>query len=228
MTTLKKSFIVLMMLFFFVSLGWSADPVAVVVKSRGKVYLYHGTAKKPLQARKGQVLYGGDKLKTGAASGCALKFIDDKSLLRIKENSSCVIEGQREKEHINKNIVVEVGSFFASLFKQRGKFTVTTPTSVASVKGTKFWTIQLPDGRTVYIGLEGLVDLANDAGRVLLRSGQTATYSSRSQLPEIRLTSESEIPPLEEGYENMKSLEIEFQDANGNTKKLRIDYKENQ
>jgi hypothetical protein len=222
-----KKFLLTALLFLFsVSLVLASDPVAVVIKSRGKVFLYPQKSDKSRLVKKGQVLYSGDKIRTSAASSCAIKFIDDKSLLRVKESSSCIIEGKRVNKAINKNIVVEVGSFFASLFKQRGKFTVTTPTSVASVKGTQFWIIQMGDGRTVYIGIEGLVDLANDAGRVLLRSGQTAIYSSRTQLPEIRLTREGEIPPMDDGRESLKTLEIEFQDATGQQKKLRIDYKE--
>ncbi len=121
---------------------------------------------------------------------------------------------------------MEVGSFFASLFKQRGTFTVTTPTSVASVKGTKFWIIQMQDGRTMYIGIEGLVDLINDAGRVLLREGQTALFTSKNQLPEIRLTKEAEIPTMEEHDTRIKTMEIEFKDSGGQTKKLRLDYEE--
>ena len=225
MVTRKFLFIIIFILFYTAQM-WAEAPVAVIIKSRGKVFLYHEKENKPRLIKKGQVLYSGDKIRTAAASSCAIKFIDDKSLLRVKESSSCIIEGKRVNKVINKNIVVEVGSFFASLFKQRGKFMVTTPTSVASVKGTQFWIIQMGDGRTVFIGIEGLVDLVNDAGRVLLRSGQTAIYTSRNQLPEIRLTREGEIPPLDDGRESLKSLEIEFRDASGQQKKLRIDYKE--
>ncbi len=215
---------ILILLLVVIVVAYSDDPVSVVIKNRGKVVLTRSDENEPEEVKKGTVLYDGDKIRTEEASFCAIKFIDDKSLLRIKENSTCVIEGEREEDHINKNIIVEIGSFFTSLFKQRGKFTVTTPTSVASVKGTQFWTIQLANGRTVYIGIEGLIDLVNDAGRVLLREGQTATYTSRSQLPDIRLTQDGEIPSLEEGTGGMKTLEIEFKDENGQIKKLRLDY----
>jgi len=221
-----KVYEIFLSVFLFVMLAYSADPVAVIVKTRGRVDLLSAQSSKNKLVKKGQVLFDGDKLRTGRASFCALKFIDDKSLLRIKENSSCVIEGKREKDHINKNVFVEVGSFFASLFKQRGTFTVTTPTSVASVKGTQFWIIQMQDGQTIYIGIEGLVDLINDAGRVLLREGQTAVFTSKNQLPEIRLTKEGETPTLEEHDDQTKTMEIEFKDPSGQTKKLRLEYKE--
>ena len=222
----RRVFTVFIFVFLFIIVAYSADPVAVIVKTRGRVNLTSVKSSRSKLVKKGQVLYDGDKLQTGRASFCALKFIDDKSLLRVKENSSCVIEGKRDKDHINKNVLVEVGSFFASLFKQRGTFTVTTPTSVASVKGTQFWIIQMRDGRTMYIGIEGLVDLINDAGRVLLREGQTAVVTSKKQLPEIRLTKEGEAPTLDEQDNQTKTMEIEFKDPSGQTKKLRLEYKE--
>jgi hypothetical protein len=45
-------------------------------------------------------------------------------------------------------------------------------------------------------------------------------------LPEIRLTQSGEIPAWEEGFEGLKSLEIEFMDADGQVKRMRIDYQE--
>jgi hypothetical protein len=216
----------LLCIIFFYLYAQAADPVAVIVKTRGRVDLFRGQTNKSSQVKKGQVLYHSDKIRTRGGSFCAIKFIDDKSLLRVKENSTCIIEGTREEDHINKNIVVEIGSFFASLFRPRGQFTVTTPTSVASVKGTQFWIIQLEDGRTFYIGIEDLVDLLNNAGPVLLRPGQTAIYTSIDRLPEIRLTQDGEIPLLEDGFEDYKSLEIEFKDGDGRIQKLRIDYQE--
>lgn len=223
---------ILLFIFLFVAVAICADPVAVVFKNKGNVNLLRKNENKKRQVKKGTVLYDGDKITTKDVSFCAIKFIDDKSLLRIKKNSTCVIEGKREEDHINKNIIVEIGTFFTSLFKPRGTFTVTTPTSVASVKGTDWWTIQLPksnefpDGRTIYIQITGLTDLSNSAGKVLLRAGQTAIYTSASELPEIRLTKEGEIPNLEDDFGGLKSLEIEFKDADGQIKTMRIDYQE--
>ena len=218
--------LVIVLILLFLVLAFCQDPVAVVLKDKGEVSLLRKDETKSRQVRKGTVLFDGDKISTQEVSFCAIKFIDDGSLLRIKEKSTCIIEGKREEEHINKNIIVEIGTFFTSLFKPRGTFTVTTPTSVASVKGTQWWTLQLSDGRTLYIGLEGLIDLSNSAGRVLLRAGQTAVYTSASELPEIRLTQSGEVPTLQEDLEGIKSLEIEFMDADGQTKRMRIDYQE--
>ncbi|MFQ5584788.1 MAG: hypothetical protein ACE5GL_10170, partial [Calditrichia bacterium] len=123
-------------------------------------------------------------------------------------------------------IIVQIGSFFASLFKPSGSFSVTTPTSVASVKGTKFWTIHFLDGHTVYICIKGLIDIVNDAGRVLLREGQTAVVTSRFKLPEVRLTQPGDIPEEEINKAGIHSLEFCFINDNGETKTLKIDIQE--
>jgi hypothetical protein len=207
-------------------LAQAADAVAVVIAARGKVNLQRTQETKSQDLRKGTVLYDGDKISTAAASLCAIKFTDDKSLLRIKAKSTCTIEAKKEKDRTDKNIIVGVGTFLARLIQPKGKFTITTPTSVASVKGTEWWTIQMLDGRTMYICLDGLVDLDNDAGKFLVKEGQTAIFTGKDKTPEIRLTNPDEIPSDEEGTGNLKSLEIEFKDADGNTRKMIIDYQE--
>ena len=217
---------IILSVFIIISIAYSDDPVSVVRKSKGEVDLFRKEEAKSRDVKKGVVLYDQDKIMTKEASFCALKFVDDGSLLRIKENSTCIIEGKREEDHINKNIIVEIGSFFSSLFKPRGSFTVTTPTSVASVKGTQWWTIQLENGHTVWICIDGLLDLVNEAGKVLLKAGQTATYTSNTELPEIRLTRDDEIPILDDEIGQIKTLDVEFKDTSGNLKKLRIDYEE--
>jgi hypothetical protein len=217
---------IILSVFIIVSFAYSDDPVSIVRKSKGEVDLFRKEETKSRDVKKGVVLYDQDKIMTKEASFCALKFVDDGSMLRIKENSTCIIEGKREEEHINKNIMVEIGSFFCSLFKPRGSFTVTTPTSVASVKGTQWWTIQLENGHTVWICIDGLLDLVNEAGKVLLKAGQTATYTSNTELPEIRLTRDDEVPELDDEIGQIKTLDVQFKDTNGNLKKLRIDYEE--
>ncbi len=211
-------------LLIFLNVSQAADDfVAVVIKSKGKVTLTRPGENRTWKAEKGMVIRSGDRIETGVASFCAIKFLDDKSLLRIKEKSECVVEGKKEQGRIDKNIFVEVGSFFASIFKQRGQFLITTPTSVASVKGTKFWTLQQRNGPTTYIGIEGLIDISNKGGRILLRAGQTGIVKDKNTPPIARLTNPDEVPLEEEGDENRQFIEIEFRDADGKRKVMKIE-----
>lgn len=224
---MRQSHIIIVLLFFlFLSAAFAADPVAVILRDRGKVDIFRKDVVTSQDARKGMVLYDGDKIITGASSICMIKYTDDKSLLRIKANSSCVIEGTKEADKVDKNIVVQFGTFFVDLFRPKGKFTVTTPTSVASVKGTKWWVIQ--ESPTKYIVVEGMIDCENKAGKFLVKAGQTAIFTSDSEAPLIALTKEEEIPALEDEVGDRQSLEIEFKDADGKTKKMIIDYQKNE
>jgi hypothetical protein len=207
-------------------MSMAADPVAIVLRERGKVDVFRKDETNARNARKGFVLYDGDKISTGSSSLCMIKYTDDKSLLRIKANSSCIVEGKKDAEKIDKNIIVQVGTFFVDLFQPKGRFTVTTPTSVASVKGTKWWIVQ--NSPTKYIVIEGLIDCENERGKFLVKEGQTAVFESATSDPIIRLTTQDEIPTLEEDLGDRQTLEIEFQDADDKTKKMIIDYQQNE
>ncbi|HQU71295.1 MAG TPA: FecR family protein [Calditrichia bacterium] len=216
------------LLWLFGSAAQADDNIAVVVKVNGKVSLTAEKSTESVPVKKGQVLKNRDRLETGAEAYCILKFLDDKSLLRINEKSSCIIEGKKEADAIDKNIFVELGSFFASLFQPKGKFEVTTPTSVASVKGTQFWVIQLGKaGPTRVVVTEGIVEVRNRAGKALAKKGQTASVASRTSPPEVRLTRSGDIPDAgEEELESQQNLEFEFEDSDGRKKVLRIKIEE--
>ena len=153
------------------ALSLADDNVAVILKVRQDVRITPTNQTKTVQGKRGMALQDGNKVETGNASLCALKFVDDRSLLRIRENSSCVIEGKKEQNKIEKNIFVQVGTFFADLFKPSSTFKITTPTSVASIKGTKFWVIQ--HSPTMYIVTRGVIEVKNDVNVALVREGQT-------------------------------------------------------
>lgn len=218
----KLTFLPLMLMLIFASQAIAAEKIAVVVKLRGDVSVTRGKSFKSVQAKKGQILEDGDMLDTGEDSFCAIKFLDDKSLLRIREKSNCTIEGKREGRSIVKNVFAEVGAFFFSLFGQPKGFKTTTPTSVASVKGTQYWVIQLLSGETRYICTDGVIEVRNQAGKVLVRKGQTAVVASRSRLPRVRLTSGGDIPTGSGGASAERELEFEFSDGSGQKKVLRL------
>ncbi len=208
------------------TLAFAAEEIAVVVKLEGEVRFTPPNSTQGNKVQKGQVLKHGDKLETGPAAYCAIKFLDDKSLLRIKENSSCVIEGKRKENAIEKSIFVEAGSFFLNLFKQKEPFKVTTPTSVASVKGTAFWVLQFrQSGETRYVITDGALQVDNNAGKVLGKKGQTVIALSRNRLPEVRLTQPGDIPFDEADASSLRTLDFEFNNSSGQTKILRIQLK---
>lgn len=220
-TILFSVFILLLISAF----SFADDNVAVILKTIRDVKVTPTNQVKTVQGKRGYVLEDGNKIVTGDKSFCAIKFLDDKSLLRIRENSSCVIEGKKEQNKIEKNIFVEVGSFFASLFKPKGSFKVTTPTSVASVKGTEFWVIQRSPTKYI-VTKDGPLEVENETNKVLVREGQTAVVASKTSEIQVYLTKEDEIPSGDDGQSSIKELDIGFENDKGEEKTLRIKVQE--
>ncbi len=202
----------------------NAEPIAVVIKTRGKVTVTSNNGKK-LKARVGTRLYPGTKITTKKKSFAAIRFIDDGSLVRIRSNSTCTVEGKREKSGFFKNLFLEAGTLFSKIVKQKSIFRITTPTSVASVKGTAFWVKQEFKGGTYYFGEEGVVEISNKKGWALLRKGETGYVSSPSSRPIVRKTKKGEKPERKDSKTTIDELEIDFKNQKGDVKSLKFKVK---
>ena len=198
---------------------------AVVLKARGDAKVYPKGKNDAMTLKKGKMLNSGDKIVTGKRSFVAIKFLDDASLLRVRSNSECVVRGEWNDEgEQEKSIWLTLGNIWASITRQKSTFEVVTPTAVASVKGTKFWGIQFEDGSTMFIGEEGMVEVSNDQGTVLMRKGQTAEVKDKDSAPTVRRTKPGDTPALDED-EMLDSfqMEIEFDNDQEEKKTLIID-----
>lgn len=203
------------------TLSMAADPVAIMIRARGQVELKPRT----VELKRGTRLVNGDKVITGKKGSAAIKFLDDASLVRVRPNSTCTINTEKEEGSIAKSIYVEVGTIFSRITKQKSKYRVSTPTSVASVKGTKFWTKQEFKGATWYFGEEGVIEISNDAGSALVKAGETGYVSSRSSKPIVRKTKEGEKPTFGLEDEILDEFEFEFENDEGQNKILKFKVK---
>ena len=212
-------------LFLFIS-TLSADKIAVATKVKGLVEIMKAGKKEFLSLKAGSILDDGDKIRTGNSGFVAIIFIDDKSTLKIKENSEAVITGQRTTKDISKKINLDGGTIRASISKQNVDFVIQTPTSVASVKGTDFWLISDDSGDQV-IGMEGLVSLVNtETGQeVSISSGLTGVSTPDGQVG-VSETDIANIPedPDEDSEQGASQLKIYFEGPNGEQKVFIIDY----
>lgn len=215
-------------LVFINSITLAAGRVAVATKIMGKVEIRKAEDQER-RLKAGEILEDGDFVTTGATGFAALVFIDDKSTLKIKENTELEITGKRETGSISKKINMDQGTLRAQVSKQaKGEFVVQTPTSVASVKGTDFWLKSNPLSGDEVIGIEGVVSLTNILSG--LSSDITAGISGFS-LPDGGLNTENTDPddipddPEEDDQPDRKSeLRIRFTDPDGTVKTLIIEY----
>ncbi len=222
-----KNILPILLVIIFTSSIIAANPVAIIIKAKGQVSIKNSKTGKSVTAKRGTRLSNEDKITTGKKGRIALKFIDDNSLVRVRPNSTLTIKTKKEKNSVTKNIFVEVGAIFSRITRQKSSFRITTPTSVASVKGTAYWTIQKFKAGTIYFGEEGVVELSNDAGSALLKAGETGIVTSKNSKPIVRKTKPGEKPS--DGDDDLPDeFEFEFEDESGNKKILKFKIKNTQ
>ena len=216
-----------LLLIFIFSLLIGGDRIAVATKVIGSVEYVRGKdfAK---SVKKGHIIESGDKITTAKDGFVALLFIDDKSALKVKENSEVIISGNKNNQAIAKRIGLKGGTIRAQVGKKQNRdFIVQTTVSVASVKGTDFWVVSDNNNGDSVIGIEGVIQLTNkiSGDKIDIPSGITGLATKDGQLQSFN-TDPKTIPkdPSGDNIGNQK-LKIEFKDANGKKKTLVIEYK---
>tara|TARA_X000001036_G_scaffold268585_1_gene249287 strand:+ start:1227 stop:1898 length:672 start_codon:yes stop_codon:yes gene_type:complete len=202
------------------------NKIAVITKVKGLVETMPVGNDAFSNLKPGTILSDGDKIRTGSSGFAAIIFIDDKSTLKLKENSEAVITGQRSAKSIAKKINMDVGTVRATVNKQNSDFVIQTPTSVASVKGTDFWMITDPVDGDVVIGLDGIVNLTNSetGSEVDVTEGMSGSSTPDGDVG-IDETEESSIPedPTDDD-EQQSEIKIYFEGPNGEQKVMIIEY----
>tara|TARA_B100001248_G_scaffold225666_1_gene183313 strand:- start:986 stop:1651 length:666 start_codon:yes stop_codon:yes gene_type:complete len=218
-------FLSIIFFMFFIS-HIQGNKVAVTTKVKGFVEIMPVGQENFSNLKPGTILADGDRIRTGSSGFTAVIFIDDKSTLKLKENSEAVINGQRSARSIAKKINMDVGTIRATVNKQNSNFVIQTPTSVASVKGTDFWMITNPVDGDLVIGLEGVVSLINNetGSEVDIIEGTSGTSTPDGNV-DVEETEESSIPddPTDQD-EQQSQIKIYFEGPNGEQKVLIIDY----
>ena len=215
----------IIILIIFIS-SIQANKVAVTTKVKGLVEIMPVGKDDFSNLKPGTILADGDKIRTGTSGFTAIIFIDDKSTLKLKENSEVVINGQRSARNIAKKINMDIGTIRATVNKQNSNFVIQTPTSVASVKGTDFWMITNPVDGDLVIGLEGVISLTNnETGSEVDVTEGTSGISTPEGNVVVEETEESSIPddPTDQD-EQQSQIKIYFEGPNGEQKVLIIDY----
>jgi len=213
--------------FFIIFISWiHGSKIAVTTKVKGLVEILPIGKDNFASLKPGTILSDGDKIRTGSSGFTAIIFIDDKSTLKLKENSEAVITGQRSARSIAKKINMDVGTVRATVNKQNSNFVIQTPTSVASVKGTDFWMITDPVDGDLVIGLEGLVTLTNNetGAEVDVTEGTSGSSTPDGEV-DVEETEESSIPedPTDQD-EQQAEIKIYFEGPNGEQKVMIIEY----
>ena len=229
--------LLIVILFAFSVQGFSADKIALTLKARGETSLKRSNEDnfKP-GVKPGTSLFNEDQIKTGKDGYAVLVFLDDKSQIKVRENSEMTISGTRTDEAISKQIAMQFGTLKAEVSPQRkGEFVIATPTSVASVKGTVFWVITDPVIGDIFYGMEGTIQVTNsESGSVITVGANQTGTSTPDGNTNVQQTSPNQAPVDEEEEnqqeqqgeqsETINTLRIELKDDQGEEKAIIIEY----
>jgi hypothetical protein len=201
----------------------AADPfVAVVARVTPPVLLQRAGADALVPLKQDDRLYPGDRVVSEEGGHASIIFADNAVELKLIPNTELTIQGQRGSNGIVKRMYMEIGRLLTRVLE--GEMEVITPTCVASVKGTQWWTTVDRAQVTQVIVLEGEVTVENrSSGAInLVSAGNTAT-SSPTGGQTVAPTQAQEIPQAPPGSDQ-GSLQIEFESNSGQSKTLYIDF----
>ncbi len=113
-------------------------PVALVQKVVKNVTKKVSTESNWEIAKIGERLYDGQEVKTGTKSLALVLFTDNSGILTVRENSIAHIYGTENEKKMDKNTFIQSGAVGFNINKQseEEEFKFTTPTMVASIRGT--------------------------------------------------------------------------------------------
>jgi len=205
-------------------------PIGLISKVIRDVSLRADAAEEWNRAERGNPLSSGDRVKTGLQSLAVLKF-RDASFVRVRERSEVVMSTAVGEKPIVKSIETEEsgGSFGFDIKKQiDAKFQFTSPTSVASIRGTSGkWSAGSDANDTLWLET-GLVALLNRiSGTEILVQGGSIAFSNADGTVTVRPMTPEELAEAKLASDggSERNLDLRFRNDNGEEKELKIKFK---
>ena len=190
----------ILFILLFVCLIFSNESIALTMKKKGKVTYTPFTDNQAVKKLNiSESLFNQDFIQTGKDGFAKFIYLDDGSAIKIHKDSEVYIQGDVDKRKIIKQINVNTGKLKFDVKKQLlSEFTIITPTSVASVKGTRFWIDVNGKKGDIFYGLSGVVEVTNNitGEKVILTQSTTATSLPDGTL-EVKKTINKELIKLE-------------------------------
>ena len=224
---MKGTLIIAILLLSAIGSLIAIDAVAIISASKGRVELIRNN--KPIKFKAGDIVFNNDQIKTGGESFAAVKYLDGSSTLKVFSNSVVRINAAVVGNNMNKNVTISKGGANSSVTRGRGTYTVQTPTTVASVKGTDFLTKIIEEYLTKIVVTDGVVLVKNIVTNreAEVKAGFTATSDDQGTL-EVAESSEEDLTEAErlkmeaQNDTQPRSMRIQFTDELGNIKYIEI------
>ena len=161
-----------------------AETIGRVMKANGEVLIKPiGGGAYSVAVKPGQAIANGDAIRVGESSFAVVIFLDDKSVVKIRENT----DFQFVETSNTRSLIIEQGTTLHNVNKDNRKKTyrVETPVSVASVKGTEFSAFHdAIAGIDKFVGKTGNFEVFNTVSGMTVNvgAGQKAVSNALGQL----------------------------------------------
>ena len=179
---MSKAFSLFITSLLFIS-QLQANVIARLIKAEGDVtFKRMGMDSFSEKAKLGAAIQNGDAIKVGETGFGAIMYLDDKTILKIRETTKF---GFMDTQN-TRTVDLAHGTLLNNV-KSEGRtksFRIQTPVSVASVKGTQFAAIVSQAGVDQFIGKEGLFEVLNmiSGETVSVGPGQKAISNATGNL----------------------------------------------
>ena len=173
----------------FINIVLTTESLAIVTKSLGDIeYTKFDATRLIKELNLGSELFNDDYIRTKSNGFIKFSYLDDGTTIKMHKNSELFVRGNIDDYLIQKRINISSGVYNFDISKQKDKaFTIITPTSVASVKGTKFLLMSDSDGTDSFYGFEGVVEVLNKESNTTVRLSRNIKITS---LPTGEINSE--------------------------------------
>tara|TARA_Y100000748_G_scaffold171138_1_gene143331 strand:- start:705 stop:2942 length:2238 start_codon:yes stop_codon:yes gene_type:complete len=174
-------------IFLFIILFTSslfAETIGRVMKASGQVLIKPiGGASYSVEVKPGQSVSNGDAIRVGEGSFAVVIFLDDKSVVKVRENT----DFQFVETSNTRSLIIDQGTTLHNVNKEgrQKAYRVETPVSVASVKGTEFSAFHdAIAGIDKFVGKTGNFDVFNTISGMTVNvgAGQKAVSNALGQL----------------------------------------------
>jgi len=192
---MKKRIFVLIFLLMISSLTGEARVVAAISAMKGNVQMRSASERKYESAYKGQMIRGGDWIKTDLNVFVAIIFLDGSNVKIHSETEMEINSSRVTAKELNTQLYIADGQAWSQVSKQKyGEFQIKTPTAIASVKGTEF-NVDFDDleESTTLTVIEGEVLFGNDLSTVLAGAMEGAT-ATKDEAPEKYKVEPKDLP----------------------------------
>ena len=198
------------------------ESVGIVLKVKGDVVLTHEEDNS--KAKDGTELENKDVLESKEESFAVVKFIDGSAIIKLFPNSILTINTEKVNGKLNKKSTMKLGELWAKVTKNTGEFVIDTPTTVVSVKGTKFVLFVDENGFTDLYTLEGVVNMKNkkDNNKAEVGAGQKAHSTGEGEIP-LSMIEDGEMDEYDISIN--ETLNINLKNESGEKRSIKIEIK---